>query len=806
MALTRKEYTGNGSTTLYNIDFDLGYIDRDYIYVYIEGNEPENQLSYTWQNSNQIELNEPVTSGTKFYIRRIITRDNLVNDYTNGALLRASNLNDSYLQTLMILQEIQDGFITVDDEFLVQAKFIIVQNLDMAGYKIENLQEADVGTDATTLTQVKNLINLASNLDGYAAQLVDYLKLEIFQSPTDGLTRIKTRTLSGGEIYEVRKVSDDSLATIYSDVEGTEIVQDGTNNISDSDGVVRFYTIDGDYYMEVNSQRKNFTVKTTYASSFGFVEGSDNTSQLTKMLLHKGSLVLDIVGNYPAESITILNNNIAIVGGEGCTFTFSGLADSEFFIKIQTDSADATIDLGVASFDADNKAAKAVYIENSVTGKHLQLDIKTYNARQTASTGLAAGAFLNGGFYQVKSEGFLAENITSLGGSLVSSGLRTSQSGSAVSTFIEINNPTFKNISPSDDGDGVVLAQSYPFTVEGEYTINNPKFYNCDKRAVKTQCYKTVVNNPVIERDRTTSVSAGKIEIDAQYGNATINNPSITYSEGGNAPTALFSLNAQRGVENGSSTVVNGGYCTVLDDTVEVTHIALASTFDSNDRIKNAAVTSFNFFGKVGTPLAIRPLASTTFNDVVVEQVVMELFIKNVTGTHFCTIDRSGTGYAYVDGLTIKNCVVGNKQIELSDSVTTNVGLNSYYISASENIEDPAGSNNLYFNESGTVNSAQSFSVNSGLNSSLSYSIMYSTNAGTNEMMARTGTVLLGASNGQFLDVTSSSRDAAAGGGTLTVSANLVGSEWDVSFNKSAGVAISSGSLSLVVLSGDGVF
>ncbi len=88
------------------------------------------------------------------------------------------------------------------------------------------------------------------------------LVLKIFQSPTDGgLTEISTRTLDSGAVYEVRKVSDDSLATIYSDAAGTtEIVQNGTNNVSDSMGVVGFYIADGEYYVLVSTVMANFNV------------------------------------------------------------------------------------------------------------------------------------------------------------------------------------------------------------------------------------------------------------------------------------------------------------------------------------------------------------------------------------------------------------------------------------------------------------------------------------------------------------------------------------------------------------------
>lgn len=91
---------------------------------------------------------------------------------------------------------------------------------------------------------------------------IDSFALKIFQSPTDGrLTEIQTRTVEANEVYEVRKTSDDSLATIYSDEAGTtEIVQNGTDNKSGSDGVVEFFVGAGEFSVNANSQSEQIHV------------------------------------------------------------------------------------------------------------------------------------------------------------------------------------------------------------------------------------------------------------------------------------------------------------------------------------------------------------------------------------------------------------------------------------------------------------------------------------------------------------------------------------------------------------------
>ena len=102
-----------------------------------------------------------------------------------------------------------------------------------------------------------------------AQDFIDSFALKVFQSPAGGaLTEIQTRTVETGDAYEVRKTSDDSLATIYSDSAGAaEIIQNGTDNVSSVDGVVDFYIADGDYYIEVAGIKGNFKVSSGSTST-----------------------------------------------------------------------------------------------------------------------------------------------------------------------------------------------------------------------------------------------------------------------------------------------------------------------------------------------------------------------------------------------------------------------------------------------------------------------------------------------------------------------------------------------------------
>lgn len=137
MAKTIRTYTGDGSRVLYPIDFDLGYILQAHVYVY-QGTDFTNQVAYTWTSSSEIQLNAPVASGTELFIRRVVPRNAAVNDYTDGAILHEENLDNSFEQSLMILEEIEDGYIDVT------GTFSILSNLDLNGNDIVDVNQVQV--------------------------------------------------------------------------------------------------------------------------------------------------------------------------------------------------------------------------------------------------------------------------------------------------------------------------------------------------------------------------------------------------------------------------------------------------------------------------------------------------------------------------------------------------------------------------------------------------------------------------------------------------------------------------------------
>lgn len=153
MAFTFQEEVSNGVQTVYPVDFD--FRDTSTVYVYTgEHSDYGTQISYRWITGNQeIELLNisEVPSGTKFYIRRIVPRDDLVHKFVDRSI-RGRLVDEENYHLLYLVQEFMDGFMSLEE---LQGMF---NNLDMRGNLIKNLGDAVDDTDAVNMRTVQTLI------------------------------------------------------------------------------------------------------------------------------------------------------------------------------------------------------------------------------------------------------------------------------------------------------------------------------------------------------------------------------------------------------------------------------------------------------------------------------------------------------------------------------------------------------------------------------------------------------------------------------------------------------------------------
>lgn len=224
--------------------------------------ETEQFLIQTGNIAQEVSDNKDITD------QNVIT----VNDQTQIVTDKAQQVSDDADQVAQDKQDVQDiantigryqglwpdtgGSALKGDTYQTQVGGI------PTGQYFTALQDTSVDPigDDVNWRLINSATTISTKTRESAQDFIDSFALKIFQSPTDsGLTEIQTRTVNANEVYEVRKTSDDSLATIFSDTDGTtEVVQNGTDNVSGGDGVVAFYISDGDYYITVSSLHRNF--------------------------------------------------------------------------------------------------------------------------------------------------------------------------------------------------------------------------------------------------------------------------------------------------------------------------------------------------------------------------------------------------------------------------------------------------------------------------------------------------------------------------------------------------------------------
>lgn len=550
-------------------------------------------------------------------------------------------------------------------------------------------------------------------------------------------------------------------------------------------------------------------------SDFGIVGDGQQveTDKFTLALQSCDNGSLDLLGKHIViEPISVDLNSIRLYSSvPNAKIEISGVGNYEFGLKINTLSVFSSVFYDDFLVDGSNLCAKPFFTQNSVSGEvYRSNNVSVINALQTVDTGLACGHYLLGGFNYVEINHPKADNITSSGGSLVSSGIRCEQNSQSVSKKIIINFPGISNVKPGNDGDGIVLLQSFPYVHLGEYEVNFGTFLNCHKRAIKTQCWKTVVRIPKITRTEPHLVFGGNVDIDIQNGNGEIIYPIYDFSSHLTAPlNGLFSLMPERGAsqdENGRSTTVFGGICTVRSDDVVPGPFCSISTFQQ-DKVKRPSVSNFIVKGSFKSVCSIRPEAGSEFNEVkVYEPKFVGCVFDKITDSFFI-LDRAGSGYAYTHDASVIDCKVLSGRIDLDSSVTTNVGISYDYI-------DPSNYNIGELTTTRTVSSIfnvaddQEYTktINAPVRSGVEITVTYNSSAGNSYHALRKSILSLGDQNGEFLETVIANVDSAFGSWGFSITSEVVDGEWVITVHKPAGVSSTGGSVQIIASSASVIY
>lgn len=145
MATTENNYVGDGSTTLYSFTFP--YLKEANVKVSLDGvDQPTN--TYTFANATQIRFNTAPTSNVAIRIYRQTDTDEVDATFFSGSSIRAEDLNDNFLQTLYILQELANITIEASTGNLPDGS--ITSNLIATGA----VAESDLGSSSVTTVKL----------------------------------------------------------------------------------------------------------------------------------------------------------------------------------------------------------------------------------------------------------------------------------------------------------------------------------------------------------------------------------------------------------------------------------------------------------------------------------------------------------------------------------------------------------------------------------------------------------------------------------------------------------------------------
>ncbi|HWL80109.1 MAG TPA: phage tail fiber protein [Roseomonas sp.] len=153
MRYSYSDYTGDGSTKLFSVPFE--YISQDHVSVTVDGAS----ASFTWLNSNTIQLPSAPPVGAVVRVRRNTPKEVALVDFNDASVLTESALDLATRQNLLIAQEADD-----------KAEDIVGEAVEAATGAASEVARA-VPT-ATSSDVGKALVAQAGNTYGWSASFV----------------------------------------------------------------------------------------------------------------------------------------------------------------------------------------------------------------------------------------------------------------------------------------------------------------------------------------------------------------------------------------------------------------------------------------------------------------------------------------------------------------------------------------------------------------------------------------------------------------------------------------------------------
>tara|TARA_E500000305_G_C4027485_1_gene242674 strand:- start:3130 stop:3603 length:474 start_codon:yes stop_codon:yes gene_type:complete len=104
---TTKEYTANGSQTIFGFPFT--YLKTEDVKVKVNGALQDPISAYTFATATSIQFNSAPSNGVKVFIYRNTDIDSAKAVFASGSSYRSTDLNDNFDQNLFFSQEVADN-------------------------------------------------------------------------------------------------------------------------------------------------------------------------------------------------------------------------------------------------------------------------------------------------------------------------------------------------------------------------------------------------------------------------------------------------------------------------------------------------------------------------------------------------------------------------------------------------------------------------------------------------------------------------------------------------------------------------
>lgn len=231
MANSIIKYTGDGVTIGYALNFTLGFISRSDIQCRVnnevDGGDAPVYRTLEWVNDGFVNIQGGAPGdGDPIVFTRTVAKDELIHNYTDGAPIEDTNLDESNMQAIMAVHEVLDGRFPEG----------LANDLNMNNFKIINLAPATDPADAVRFDQVGDAALVAENIDAVIAIGEDLLGDNDIGTVVDNLADITTVADNIADVNSVADI-DAAVSTVASNTSNINTVAGINANITTVAGI-----------------------------------------------------------------------------------------------------------------------------------------------------------------------------------------------------------------------------------------------------------------------------------------------------------------------------------------------------------------------------------------------------------------------------------------------------------------------------------------------------------------------------------------------------------------------------------------